>query len=177
MIVCAVFWHCSYTLTGEVKILLTLDRKEKRPQSKTITAVKDDIFEFEQHRGVRYVLDQLHSFFATCELMKLPCDNPFSFFVTLNYLLHHPDKLTIDGRPDDLESYRLIIEDILMLYASYGNTIFEFASVADDTVFNYLWEQPSLPWIGEELDRFDLKERVCELVEWAERREIYKLYP
>lgn len=177
MIVCAVFWHCSYTLTGEVKILLTLDRKEERPQSETITAVKDDIFEFEQHRGVRYVLDQLHSFFATCELMKLPCDNPFSFFTTLNYLLHHPDKFTIDGRPDDLESYRLIIEDILMLYASYGNTIFEFASVADDTVFNYLWEQPSLPWIGEELDRFDLKERVCELVEWAERREIYKLYP
>ena len=80
MIVCAVFRHFGYTLTGEVKILLTMDRKEERPQSETITAVKDDIFEFEQHRGVRYVLDQLHSFFVACELMDLPYDNPFSFF-------------------------------------------------------------------------------------------------
>ena len=63
-----------------------------------------------------------------------------------------------------------------MLYASYGNTIFEFASVADDTVFNHLWEQPSLPWIGEELDRFGLKERVCEFAERAERRDIYRIY-
>ena len=64
MIVCAVFRHFGYTLTGEVKILLTMDRKERTAAIGNDYSVKDDIFEFEQHRGVRYGLDQLHSFLS-----------------------------------------------------------------------------------------------------------------
>ena len=60
MIVCAVFRHFGYTLTGEVKILLTMDRKEERPQSETITAVKDDIFEFEEGKYFWFMYSDLN---------------------------------------------------------------------------------------------------------------------
>ena len=82
---------------------LVLD-KEKRPQPEGTTTVNDDIFQSEQHRGVRLVLDQLHTFFTACELMDLPFDNPFAFFVKLDDVLHHPDKFRLDGKPADLNA-------------------------------------------------------------------------
>lgn len=151
--------------------------KEKRPQTEGPTTVNDDIFQSEQHRGVRLVLDQLHTFFTACELMDLPFDNPFAFFVKLDDVLHHPDKFRLDGKPADLNEYRFLPMRVLLLYACYGNDLFALSDAARDAHFSTLWQQPSLRYIEEELDRLGIKQTICRLVARTERREIYRLYP
>ena len=155
---------------------LVLD-KEKRPQPEGPTTVNDDIFQSEQHRGVRLVLDQLHTFFAACELMDLPFDNPFAFFVKLDDVLHHPDKFRLDGKPADLNDHRFLPMGVLLLYACYGNDLFALSDAARDAHFSTLWQRPSLRYIEEELNRLGIKQTICRLVARTERREIYRLYP
>ena len=155
---------------------LVLD-KEKRPQPEGTTTVNNDIFQSEQHRGVRLVLDQLHTFFTACELMDLPFDNPFAFFVKLDDVLHHPDKFSLDGKPADLNEHRFLPMGVLLLYACYGNDLFVLSDAARDAHFSTLWQQPSLRYIEEELDRLGIKQTICRLVACTERREIYRLYP
>lgn len=155
---------------------LVLD-KEKRPQPEAAATVNDDIFQSEQHRGVRLVLDQLHTFFTACELMDLPFDNPFAFFVKLDDVLHHPDKFRLDGKPADLNEHRFLPMGVLLLYACYGNDLFALSDAARDAHFSTLWQQPSLRYIEEELDRLGIKQTICRLVARTERREIYRLYP
>lgn len=155
---------------------LVLD-KEKRPQPEGTTTVNDDIFQSEQHRGVRLVLDQLHTFFTACELMDLPFDNPFAFFVKLDDILHHPDKFRLDGKPADLNEHRFLPMGVLLLYACYGNDLFALSDAARDAHFSTLWQQPCLRYIEEELDRLGIKQTICRLVARTERREIYRLYP
>ena len=155
---------------------LVLD-KEKRPQPEGTTTVNNDIFQSEQHRGVRLVLDQLHTFFTACELMDLPFDNPFAFFVKLDDVLHHPDKFSLDGKPADLNEHRFLPMGVLLLYACYGNDLFALSDAARDAHFSTLWQQPSLRYIEEELDRLGIKQTICRLVARTERREIYRLYP
>lgn len=155
---------------------LVLD-KEKRPQPEAAATVNDDIFQSEQHRGVRLVLDQLHTFFTACELMDLPFDNPFAFFVKLDDVLHHPDKFRLDGKPADLNEHRFLPMGVLLLYACYGNDLFALSDAARDARFSTLWQQPSLRYIEEELDRLGIKQTICRLVARTERREIYRLYP
>ena len=154
---------------------LVLD-KEKRPQPEGTTTVNDDIFQSEQHRGVRLVLDQLHTFFTACELMDLPFDNPFAFFVKLDDVLHHPDKFRLDGKPADLNEYRFLPMGVLLLYACYGNDLFALSDAAHDAHFSTLWQQPSLRYIEDELNRLGVKQTICRLVARAERRDIYRLY-
>ena len=151
--------------------------KEKRPQPEAAATVNDDIFQIEQHRGVRLVLDQLHTFFTACELMDLPFDNPFAFFVKLDDVLHHPDKFRLDGKPADLNEHRFLPMGVLLLYACYGNDLFALSDAARDAHFSTLWQQPSLRYIEEELDRLGIKQTICRLVARTERREIYRLYP
>lgn len=155
---------------------LVLD-KEKRPQLEGTATVNDDIFQSEQHRGVRLVLDQLHTFFTACELMDLPFDNPFVFFVKLDDVLHHPDKFRLDGKPADLNEHRFLPMGVLLLYACYGNDLFALSDAARDAHFSTLWQQPCLRYIEEELDRLGIKQTICRLVARTERREIYRLYP
>lgn len=155
---------------------LVLD-KEKRPQPEGTTTVNNDIFQSEQHRGVRLVLDQLHTFFTACELMDLPFDNPFAFFVKLDDVLHHPDKFSLDGKPADLNEHRFLPMGVLLLYACYGNDLFALSDAARDAHFSTLWQQPSLRYIEEELDRLGIKQTICRLVARTERRDIYRLYP
>lgn len=155
---------------------LVLD-KEKRPQPEGTTTVNDDIFQSEQHRGVRLVLDQLHTFFTACELMDLPFDNPFAFFVKLDDILHHPDKFRLDGKPADLNEHRFLPMGVLLLYACYGNDLFALSDAAHDAHFSTLWQQLSLQYIEEELDRLGIKQTICRLVARTERRDIYRLYP
>lgn len=155
---------------------LVLD-KEKRPQLEGTATVNDDIFQNEQHRGVRLVLDQLHTFFSACELMDLPFDNPFAFFVRLDDVLHHPDKFRLDGKPADLNEYRFLPMGVLLLYACYGNDLFALSDAARDAHFSTLWPQPSLRYIEDELNRLGIKQTICRLVARIERREIYRLYP
>ena len=155
---------------------LVLD-KEKRPQPEGTTTVNDDIFQSEQHRGVRLVLDQLHTFFTACELMDLPFDNPFAFFVKLDDVLHHPDKFRLDGKPADLNEHRFLPMGVLLLYACYGNDLFALSDAAHDAHFSTLWQQLSLQYIEEELDRLGIKQTICRLVAHTERRDIYRLYP
>ena len=155
---------------------LVLD-KEKRPQLEGTATVNDDIFQSEQHRGVRLVLDQLHTFFTACELMDLPFDNPFAFFVKLDDVLHHPDKFRLDGKPADLNEYGFLPMGVLLLYACYGNDLFALSDAARDAHFSTLWQQPSLRYIEEELDRLGIKQTICRLVARTERRDIYRLYP
>ena len=155
---------------------LVLD-KEKRPQPEAAATVNDDIFQSEQHRGVRLVLDQLHTFFTACELMDLPFDNPFVFFVKLDDVLHHPDKFRLDGKPADLNEHRFLPMGVLLLYACYGNDLFALSDAARDAHFSTLWQQPSLRYIEEELDRLGIKQTICRLVARTERRDIYRLYP
>lgn len=155
---------------------LVLD-KEKRPQLEGTATVNDDIFQSEQHRGVRLVLDQLHTFFTACELMDLPFDNPFAFFVKLDDVLHHPDKFHLDGKPADLNEYGFLPMGVLLLYACYGNDLFALSDAARDAHFSTLWQQPSLRYIEEELDRLGIKQTICRLVARTERRDIYRLYP
>lgn len=155
---------------------LVLD-KEKRPQPEAAATVNDDIFQSEQHRGVRLVLDQLHTFFTACELMDLPFDNPFAFFVKLDDVLHHPDKFSLDGKPADLNEHRFLPMGVLLLYACYGNDLFALSDAARDAHFSTLWQQPSLRYIEEELDRLGIKQTICRLVARTERRDIYRLYP
>lgn len=151
--------------------------KEKRPQPEAAATVNDDIFQSEQHRGVRLVLDQLHTFFTACELMDLPFDNPFVFFVKLDDVLHHPDKFRLDGKPADLNEHRFLPMGVLLLYACYGNDLFALSDAARDAHFSTLWQQPSLRYIEEELDRLGIKQTICRLVARTERRDIYRLYP
>lgn len=151
--------------------------KEKRPQPERTATVNDDIFQSEQHRGVRLVLDQLHTFFTACELMDLPFDNPFAFFVKLDDVLHHPDKFRLDGKPADLNEHRFLSMGVLLLYACYGNDLFALSDAARDAHFSTLWQQPSLRYIEEELDRLGIKQTICRLVARTERRDIYRLYP
>ena len=125
---------------------LVLD-KEKRPQLEGTATVNDDIFQSEQHRGVRLVLDQLHTFFTACELMDLPFDNPFVFFVKLDDVLHHPDKFRLDGKPADLNEHRFLPMGVLLLYACYGNDLFALSDAARDAHFSTLWQQPCLRYI------------------------------
>lgn len=139
--------------------------------------MNDDIFQSEQHRGVRLVLDQLHTFFAACELMDLPFDNPFAFFVKLDDVLHHPDKFRLDGKPADLNDHRFLPMGVLLLYACYGNDLFALSDAARDAHFSTLWQRPSLRYIEEELNRLGIKQTICRLVARTERREIYRLYP
>lgn len=155
---------------------LVLD-KEKRPQLEGTATVNDDIFQSEQHRGVRLVLDQLHTFFTACELMDLPFDNPFAFFVKLDDVLHHPDKFRLDGKPADLNEHRFLPVGVLLLYACYGNDLFALSDAARDAHFSTLWQQLSLQYIEEELDRLGIKQTICRLVARTERRDIYRLYP
>lgn len=155
---------------------LVLD-KEKRPQPEAAATVNDDIFQSEQHRGVRLVLDQLHTFFTACELMDLPFDNPFAFFVKLDDVLHHPDKFRLDGKPADLNEHRFLPVGVLLLYACYGNDLFALSDAARDAHFSTLWQQLSLQYIEEELDRLGIKQTICRLVARTERRDIYRLYP
>ena len=155
---------------------LVLD-KEKRPQPEAAATVNDDIFQSEQHRGVRLVLDQLHTFFTACELMDLPFDNPFAFFVKLDDVLHHPDKFRLDGKPADLNEHRFLPMGVLLLYACYGNDLFALSDAAHDAHFSTLWQQLSLQYIEEELDRLGIKQTICRLVARTERRDIYRLYP
>ena len=151
--------------------------KEKRPQPEAAATVNDDIFQSEQHQGVRLVLDQLHTFFSACELMDLPFDNSFAFFVKLDDVLHHPDKFRLDGKPADLSEYRFLPMGVLLLYACYGNDLFALSDAARDAHFSTLWQQPSLRYIEEELDRLGIKQTICRLVARTERRDIYRLYP
>ena len=123
------------------------------------------------------VLDQLHTFFTACELMDLPFDNPFAFFVKLDDVLHHPDKFRLDGKPADLNEHRFLPMGVLLLYACYGNDLFALSDAARDAHFSTLWQQPSLRYIEEELDRLGIKQTICRLVARTERREIYRLYP
>lgn len=155
---------------------LVLD-KEKRPQLEGTATVNDDIFQSEQNRGVRLVLDQLHTFFTACELMDLPFDNPFVFFVKLDDVLHHPDKFRLDGKPADLNEHRFLPMGVLLLYACYGNDLFALSDAARDAHFSTLWQQPCLRYIEEELNRLGIKQTICRLVARTERREIYRLYP
>ena len=155
---------------------LVLD-KEKRPQLEGTATVNDDIFQSEQHRGVRLVLDQLHTFFTACELMDLPFDNPFVFFVKLDDVLHHPDKFRLDGKPADLNEHRFLPMGVLLLYACYGNDLFALSDAARDAHFSTLWQKPSLRYIEDELNRLGIKQTICRLVARTERREIYRLYP
>ena len=155
---------------------LVLD-KEKRPQPEAAATVNDDIFQSEQHRGVRLVLDLLHTFFTACELMDLPFDNPFAFFVKLDDVLHHPDKFRLDGKPADLNEHRFLPVGVLLLYACYGNDLFALSDAARDAHFSTLWQQLSLQYIEEELDRLGIKQTICRLVARTERRDIYRLYP
>ena len=173
----AVLGHFGYT-PGEGRIFLSVSLdKEKRPQPEAAATVNDDIFQSEQHRGVRLVLDQLHTFFTACELMDLPFDNPFVFFVKLDDVLHHPDKFRLDGKPADLNEHRFLPMGVLLLYACYGNDLFALSDVARDAHFSTLWQQPSLRYIEEELDRLGIKQTICRLVARTERRDIYRLYP
>lgn len=151
--------------------------KEKRPQPEAAATVNDDIFQSEQHRGVRLVLDQLHTFFTACELMDLSFDNPFAFFVKLDDVLHHPDKFRLDGKPADLNEYRFLPMGVLLLYACYGNDLFVLSDAARDAHFSTLWQQPSLWYIEDELNRLGIKQTICRLVARTERRDIYRLYP
>lgn len=151
--------------------------KEKRPQPEAAATVNDDIFQSEQHRGVRLVLDQLHTFFTACELMDLPFDNPFAFFVKLDDVLHHPDKFRLDGKLADLNDHRFLPMGVLLLYVCYGNDLFALSDAARDARFSTLWQQPSLQYIEEELDRMGIKQTICRLVARTERRDIYRLYP
>lgn len=151
--------------------------KEKRPQPEGATTVNDDIFQSEQHRGVRLVLDQLHTFFSACELMDLPFDNPFAFFVKLDKILHHPDKFCLAGKQTDLNEYRFLPMGVLLLYACYGNDLFALSDAARDAHFSTLWQQPSLRYIEDELNRLGIKQTICRLVVRTERRDIYRLYP
>lgn len=123
------------------------------------------------------VLDQLHTFFTACELMDLPFDNPFAFFVKLDDVLHHPDKFSLDGKPADLNEHRFLPMGVLLLYACYGNDLFALSDAARDAHFSTLWQQPSLRYIEEELDRLGIKQTICRLVARTERRDIYRLYP
>ena len=123
------------------------------------------------------VLDQLHTFFAACELMDLPFDNPFAFFVKLDDVLHHPDKFRLDGKPADLNDHRFLPMGVLLLYACYGNDLFALSDAARDAHFSTLWQRPSLRYIEEELNRLGIKQTICRLVARTERREIYRLYP
>ena len=123
------------------------------------------------------VLDQLHTFFTACELMDLPFDNPFVFFVKLDDVLHHPDKFRLDGKPADLNEHRFLPMGVLLLYACYGNDLFALSDAARDAHFSTLWQQPCLRYIEEELDRLGIKQTICRLVARTERREIYRLYP
>ena len=123
------------------------------------------------------VLDQLHTFFSVCELMDLPFDNPFAFFVKLDDVLHHPDKFRLDGKPADLNEHRFLPVGVLLLYACYGNDLFALSDAAHDAHFSTLWQQPSLQYIEEELDRLGIKQTICRLVARTERRDIYRLYP
>lgn len=151
--------------------------KENRPQPEAAATVNDDIFQSEQHRGVRLVLDQLHTFFTACELMDLPFDNPFAFFVKLDDVLHHPDKFRLDGKLADLNDHRFLPMGVLLLYVCYGNDLFALSDAVRDARFSTLWQQPSLQYIEEELDRMGIKQTICRLVARTERRDIYRLYP
>ena len=123
------------------------------------------------------VLDQLHTFFTACELMDLPFDNPFAFFTKLDNILQHPDKFRLDGKPADLNEYRFLPMGVLLLYACYGNDLFALSDAARDAHFSTLWQQPSLRYIEDELDRLGIKQTICRLVARTERRDIYRLYP
>lgn len=151
--------------------------KEKRPQPEGTTTVNYDIFQSEQHRGVRLVLDQLHTFFTVCELMDLPFDNPFTLFAKLDAILQHPDKFRLDGKPADLNDHRFLPMGVLLLYACYGNDLFTLSDAACDAHFSTLWQQPSLRYIEEELDRLGIKQTICRLVARTERRDVYRIYP
>ena len=123
------------------------------------------------------VLDQLHTFFTACELMDLPFDNPFAFFVKLDDVLHHPDKFRLDGKLADLNDHRFLPMGVLLLYVCYGNDLFALSDAVRDARFSTLWQQPSLQYIEEELDRMGIKQTICRLVARTERRDIYRLYP
>lgn len=116
------------------------------------------------------VLDQLHTFFTACELMDLPFDNPFAFFTKLDNILQHPDKFRLDGKPADLNEYRFLPMGVLLLYACYGNDLFALSDAARDAHFSTLWQQPSLRYIEDELDRLGIKQTICRLVARTERK-------
>ncbi len=116
-------------------------------------------------------------FFTACELMDLPFDNPFAFFVKLDDILHHPDKFRLDGKPADLNEHRFLPMGVLLLYACYSNDLFALSDAAHDAHFSTLWQQLSLQYIEEELDRLGIKQTICRLVARTERRDIYRLYP
>ena len=109
--------------------------------------------------------------------MDLPFDNPFAFFVKLDDVLHHPDKFRLDGKPADLNEHRFLPVGVLLLYACYGNDLFALSDAARDAHFSTLWQQLSLQYIEEELDRLGIKQTICRLVARTERRDIYRLYP
>lgn len=66
---------------------------------------------------------------------------------------------------------------VLLLYACYGNDLFALSDAARDAHFSTLWQQLSLQYIEEELDRLGIKQTICRLVARTERRDIYRLYP
>ena len=59
---------------------------------------------------------------------------------------------------------------VLLLYACYGNDLFALSDAAHDAHFSTLWQQPSLRYIEDELNRLGVKQTICRLVARAERR-------
>lgn len=151
--------------------------KEKRPQPEETAPATDNIFQFEQHRGVRFVLDQVYTFFSACELMSLPHDNPFAFFCALEHLLKNPKQCCWDGEAANIKEYLTLPLGVLLLYACYGNALFGLSSVVSDSCIDRLRALPSLRVIRAELERCNAKEILCRLTAREEQQYIYRLYP